>query len=781
MVLGALVAPQGVQAQEQPHYCYYYFDEPMPLVLETAKLVIFQESSADAGSEPRPANERLQAYGIGPADVEPHPIKGLSVVATPLGLRGETELQNLVASLAAEPEFNFVSPVFLDKSGDPVIISQHIHVGFADDVSTEDAEAILADLVAGTIEQRNWARMQGVYRLQCSSKDGFEVLALANGLAQLAEVEFAESDMILTVHKHLTPDDPYYTSGYLWGLHNYGQSGGTVDMDMDAPEAWDITIGNPSISVVILDDGVQQDHPDINQIAGADFTENGTEGGPFNECDNHGTAVAGCTSAIINNGIGVVGIAPGCKVASAKIAVATVPCDGTMSGYSSWMVDALDWAQSIGARVTSASWGGTPNGALTEKYDATYAAGLIHFAASGNEGSSSIIYPGSLDSVNAVGAVDRDGDRCGFSSWGVGLAFVAPGEEIYTTDRTGSDGHESGDYYGPANGTSYSSPYAAGVAAMVLSVDSSLTPAEVENAMNTTCKDRGSSGYDYQYGWGIVQAYDAMQSVLQPLDPDPAEFWFGPTGASPARVDMGAVLTTGGIQPAWYFFECVSGGPGCDDSGWVPTRIYYDFDLEPDTLYSYRVQARDSATIPNETGHSDTESTATRAQIPAAPVLGNETCESMEVTIGSDGNPAITTYAIHCSDTSDDSWDDQYVDATGNPSATRVYQTKADWGTTTVVNLTELTTYTFAVNAKNQEGVETNPGPSASLATPWCSSYGDGDFEPDDDVDLADLAAFQRCFGQEGIDECAPGNMTGDEMIDLEDFAEFYASLTGPS
>ena len=358
---------------------------------------------------------------------------------------------------------------------------------------------------------------------------------------------------------------------------------------------------------------------------------------------------------------------------------------------------------------------------------------------------------------------------------------------------------------------------------------------------------------------------------LDPLSPDPAEFSFGPNGLSTVLVGMGAVEGDGGLPPpVSYYFDFVSGGSGGDDSGWDDSRFYYDFDLEPNTLYSYRVKARDSALVPNETAYSDTATTATNietptgvafgtvtsdsvvlnatgtltkltvgdsgvyfdsataggngginqwiqtttdtatglssdtlydfqvkarnqlsvetgyagpsgkatlAEVPAAPLLSNETCQSMDVAISPDGNPAITTYAIRCSDAPppDVTWDGQYVDATGNPSVTPVYQTKADWGTTTVVNLAAVTTYTFEVNAQNQEGVETAAGPGAWLTT----SYGDGDFEPDGDVDLADFVAFQRCLGQEGAGECSPGNMTGDELIDLEDFAEFYASLTG--
>lgn len=162
-------------------------------------------------------------------------------------------------------------------------------------------------------------------------------------------------------------------------------------------------------------------------------------------------------------------------------------------------------------RVTNNSNGFSPIGSITTKYQETYDAGVVHFASSGNSGTSPIGYPSSLSTVNSVGAVNRYGNRAYFSSYGTGLAFVAPGQYIGSTDRTGSDGYFSGDYgYLNPGGTSYSSPYAAGVAAMVLSVNDALTPAEVTQIMNDTCMDRGDPGYDIYYGWGIVNAHDAM-------------------------------------------------------------------------------------------------------------------------------------------------------------------------------------------------------------------------------------------------------------------------------
>ena len=140
---------------------------------------------------------------------------------------------------------------------------------------------------------------------------------MANELATHPLVIFAEPNMVFTGIGGFIPNDPGFPN--CWGIHNTGQFGGTPDMDMDGPEAWDLTTGDASTRVVVIDTGVQQDHPDIHQRSGADVTSDGPgDGGPVNDCDNHGTAVAGCVSAIINNDLGTVGIAPDCQSASVR-------------------------------------------------------------------------------------------------------------------------------------------------------------------------------------------------------------------------------------------------------------------------------------------------------------------------------------------------------------------------------------------------------------------------------------------------------------------------------
>lgn len=371
---------------------------------------------------------------------------------------------------------------------------------------------MIADRIKGDIIERDWANMPGAYRVSADTRNGIDVLDAANALAQTPGVLWAEPDMIFTGRGSLFPNDTFFTS--CWGLHNTGQSGGQPDFDMDCPEAWDITTGDPSIIVVVIDNGVDPTHPDINQITGEDFTNDvDLNGAPVNACDEHGTAVAGCVSGIINNSLGVVGSAPGCTVASARPFVSNQPCDGSWSSSSSWTVDALAWAESIGARVTNNSNGyGFTSSAIASKYSSTRANGMVHFASAGNNASTTITYPSSLSTVNSVLALNRNGDRANFSNWGIGAAFSAPGESITTTDRQGAEGYVSGDYV-MVNGTSFASPYTAGVAALLLSVNPAMTASEVEQAIQDGATDLGSPGYDTDYGWGIVNARATLSRI----------------------------------------------------------------------------------------------------------------------------------------------------------------------------------------------------------------------------------------------------------------------------
>jgi subtilisin family serine protease len=445
--------------------------------------------------QPKPLTIRQSLVAIrsagGLADL-PETVPGWHVVARSANVMGD-----------------FVSPVFADDLGGSTFPTSAILIGMSAETTAEQAIALVRSVAPQAALIKAYEFIPGMFLVESGAADGAAVMQMANALADRADVVFAEPDMVFSGHAALIPNDPNFSS--CWGLRNTGQSGGLVGFDMKAAQAWDIELGSSGVISVVIDTGVEQMHPDINQITGRDFT--GTpalNGNPGNACDNHGTAVAGCISGRINNNLGGVGVAPNTRVASARCFVSITDCSGGWNASYSWTADALNWASSIGARVTNNSnyYGGT-SAAMETAYAATRTAGMIHFAAAGNSGAASLSYPSSLTTVNAVAALDRTGVRSSFSQYGTGLAFSAPGREISSTDRTGAAGYAAGDYV-TVNGTSFASPYSAGVAALVFSHYPGLSGMQVETAMRKGARDLGTAGYDTGYGWGMVQAYGSL-------------------------------------------------------------------------------------------------------------------------------------------------------------------------------------------------------------------------------------------------------------------------------
>lgn len=511
-VLGGIAMTFGASAvaESEPALDYHYmcFDEPVSITLDAASIAVFADP---AGPSLAPLEQRLAAHDIAADELIWRSRPGWVHAPVSEDARTAAGVEALATDLAASGDFDFVSPVFIDERGLPLVITRDLLIGFQDGA---EAEAIIAALDGARILDVDFGGLDNVYRVRSGSLNGFEVLQQANTLAARADVRFAESDFLVKGQTLAIPNDPLF--GQLWGLNQAN------DQDMDAPEAWDTEMGDPSIVVAILDIGMQVNHPDLNSIVGEDFTGDGTfGGGPTTICDNHGTAVAGCVAGIANNGIGIAGVAPGVSVVSGKIGTSDPFfgfCFGTFDSQPTMLVNALNWTATNGYRVTNSSFSYSTSSAVNSAYQNARDNGVIHFAATGNGGNSSISYPSSLPSINAVGAMNASGNLASFSQYGTGIAFCAPGENITSCDRTGGDGYESGDYVSGIDGTSFASPYAAGVAALILSVDSSLTPDEVEQIMNDTAVDLGASGYDTTYGWGFLNANNAVLAVA----PDPA-------------------------------------------------------------------------------------------------------------------------------------------------------------------------------------------------------------------------------------------------------------------
>jgi hypothetical protein len=445
-----------------------------------------------------------------------------------------------------------VSPVFDLPDDGWLIIPSYVLLRFKPEYEA-NSEAILSSLAPDfRVIERNFGGMSGTYRLMCTSGDGFRVLSRANELAGNKQIKWAEPDFMETgrveevdndytssddgfsnikswfgkailpgsdasAKYRFVPNDPYFP--LQWYLKNTGQSGGVPGMDTDAENAWEITEGDSNIIVAVMDLGVQQDHPDINQLPGKNFCSDSLlypDGGPVNQCDNHGTPVAGCISAIINNNIGLAGIAPKCRVISARIGIANPACDNSFTTSVSWRVSALAWAETQGAKISNHSYYAGYSNTVDNKFADTYQHGMTHFAAAGNDAEEALLFPASSAVVNAVSAITSAGLLASFSNYDSALSVSAPGARIWTTDRTGSAGYSAGDY-AELDGTSFASPIAAGVAALILSVEPTLTPPEVEAKLHCSARDLGDPGQDKYYGYGVVNAYRA---VIAPIGTD---------------------------------------------------------------------------------------------------------------------------------------------------------------------------------------------------------------------------------------------------------------------
>lgn len=579
-IAAGLIATSAAAAD----YHISYFKEARSLSVDKGKLALFNDGvTANAGVA------ALAQNGIVATDIRDHEQVGWSTAITPGVDWSDAEYELSVKAVADQNAATFVSPVFIDDRGMPLIVQQDIFVRFQEGVSDETASKLIANYVGGFILDRNYGNLPRTYQVQSLARDGFTVLEQANKLAALPDVEFAEPNQILSGKVGLIPNDTFFNN--LWGL-NQGN-----DIDVDAPEAWDITTGDASVKVLVMDTGVQQNHPDINQDPGMDFLNTGNGGGPASSCDNHGTPVAGCITATINNNLGVVGVAPTCRTASAYVfAVDTMTCGPNGTAPTGALVGALAWAETIGVRVTNASLSVGPASTLSAKYQQTFEDGMLHFAATGNDGTSGIGYPANISPVMAVGAINQGGNRAGFSNFGSQIELVAPGVSITTTDRTGFSGYNTGDYT-TIFGTSFASPYAAGVAALVFSLDQNLTAEQARFILQQTAVDRGAAGFDQFYGYGIVNAQAALDWVLNP-PPVPGDF----------DLQIPADDATGVANPPAFLWDAAANTDDYeitidDDPSFVnpevQTTLFVNVfnsspTLEPGRLYYWKVTARNA-------------------------------------------------------------------------------------------------------------------------------------------------------------------------------------------
>ncbi len=329
-------------------------------------------------------------------------------------------------------------------------------------------------------------------RIECvKSRRGESTEALLELYRKDSNVEYAEPNGLF--YAAATPNDPYFPNQY--GLHNTGQSGGLVDADIDAPEAWDVQTGSSTVVIASIDSGANFGHEDLWATLwrnlGEPAVSNGIDDDGNGYVDDHyawnfvgnnnlplddyghGTHVQGIIAATGNNGVGVAGVAWQAQVMSLKAmdSAGSVPWAAAAA--------AIIYAADNGAKISNNSYGclGCFSQVVEDAIAYANSQGMLFIAAAMNDSNNNDITPAypctsTQPNVICVAATDRNDLLASFSNYGATTVDLgAPGVSIWSTLI--GPGIDS---YGTMSGTSMATPHVTGAAALLLAQDPTLSP-----------------------------------------------------------------------------------------------------------------------------------------------------------------------------------------------------------------------------------------------------------------------------------------------------------------
>ena len=358
---------------------------------------------------------------------------------------------------------------------------------------------------------------------------------LHEGKLSFPGIEYVQPNYLSELH--LTPNDPLYNEQFHEMVSN--------------PQAWNYSTGSSQVIVGIIDSGCLINHPDlqanmyinpgedpalglhdngidddgngyIDDWCGWDFADAPEMAdvavGDYLDQDNdvddenfHGTHVAGIIGAVGNNSVGISGVCWNVKIMPIRAGFRTTTGQGYLQDDDA--AAAIIYAADNGCHVVNLSWG-DPNYSpiIADACDYAYSKGMTIVASAGNDPGPILSYPAKLSNVISVGAVNRNRTLAGFSSYGPDLDIVAPGETVLSTYKL-----NVGEQYFEQSGTSMSSPFVAGAAALLLSLHPGLSPDEVRSRLLTSADDLGAPGFDMYYGHGLLNTRRLLENVNAPL------------------------------------------------------------------------------------------------------------------------------------------------------------------------------------------------------------------------------------------------------------------------
>jgi thermitase len=383
--------------------------------------------------------------------------------------------------------------------------SGEILVKFAREVGENEIAAIHAAHGAHVLEV---IPQLGIYRLSIPTNQSLNAAIDA----YRRDPRCADADLnYIGEGGDFTPDDTLFD--YQWHLHNSGQFGGTPDADIDAVEGWQVTRGDDSITVAVLDSGIDFGHPEFagRILPGFDFVDEDSDPSADHP---HGIWVSGILAANADNLYSVAGIDHFAQILPVKV------LDAQNFGSSMDLAQGLVFAADQGADVINMSLIGYPvSGTIRTALQYARDAGAILVACAGNGGigDADLSGPGKSPLTISVGATDDSDARADFSGTGSALDLVAPGVYVATVSTFHSS--NSFDYF---SGCSAATPIVAGIASLLRSVDPLLTHDQVREILTQTADDlvgppaEDTVGRDDFFGYGRVNMNRALLEVPEP-------------------------------------------------------------------------------------------------------------------------------------------------------------------------------------------------------------------------------------------------------------------------
>ncbi|MFQ5445930.1 MAG: S8 family serine peptidase, partial [Saprospiraceae bacterium] len=478
--------------------------------------------------------------------------RGLDVVDLP-SETSPAQIDQWLAGLKAQPAIVYAHPFFRINDNTEQTFTTDFMVGLK---NKNDLPLLKQMAVSAGVEvvcQYQYDPL--LWFLKTTPASVGHALDMANYFAETGQFEYAEADFLIVSQLHgkaeppapvppVTTDPDYQ---YQWHLENGGTycfTSATADADIDAEAAWTTTTGIATIKIAVIDDGLDTTTNELTLLGGYNATTNDPlhTMGPY---QGHGDNVAKIAAAIANNNVCGAGVAYGCSVVPVKVLDYLNPANYVVACQASWIATGIDWAwQDAGADVLTNSYGGgSPQTIITDAITRATTKGrgglgaVVLFSV-GNSSVSTIEYPASLSSVIAVGASSPcderkyeyscDNDASWGSNYGTGLDVMAPGAKIPICNINNCNTPPVPLF----SGTSAACPVAAGVTALILSKNPSLTFANVRYYLESTCEKKWNCNYQPnqpgqpngtwcpEMGYGRINANSALNAVPAPPTTD---------------------------------------------------------------------------------------------------------------------------------------------------------------------------------------------------------------------------------------------------------------------